>query len=81
MSRSYRKTPIIPFTSARSEKKDKQLYNRKLRRALLETQDYDSLPSLKEVSNPLAMAKDGKVLINDEIYSLDPERYDKILRK
>lgn len=32
MSKSYKKTPISGCTTVKSEKKDKQLYNRKLRR-------------------------------------------------
>jgi hypothetical protein len=32
MSRSYRKTPIRGITTADSEKRDKQLANRRLRR-------------------------------------------------
>ena len=62
MSRSKRKTPIMGFTTAKSEKKDKRINNRKLRRktkvAMLSEKEI--LPIMKEVSDPWMMQKDGK---------------------
>ena len=63
MARSRRKTPIWGITGARSEKKDKRIANRRLRRAVnirLAQPDETPLPVLREVSNPWSMAKDGR---------------------
>ena len=68
MSRSKRKTPILGFTCAKSEKDDKRRANRKLRRIVktgirvsnkkaLET--YESLDK-RDVSNVWSFEKDGK---------------------
>lgn len=79
MSRSRRKTPIRGITNSVSEKQDKRLANRRLRRRvkeglsapLLET---TVLPDVREVSNPWAMDKDGKQYV-------DPEKHPKEMRK
>lgn len=67
MSRSQRKTPIFGMTSARSEKRDKQLWHRALR-----TKEHHRLTGLRDegeaflpltenqVMSPWSMAKDGK---------------------
>jgi hypothetical protein len=62
MARSRRNTPIVPVCSSASEKQDKRFANRALRRALnvaIKT-DKEDLPVIDDVSNPWAMAKDGK---------------------
>lgn len=84
MARSYRKTPILPFTSAKSEKSDKQSYNRKLRRrvkSLIHINEYENLPSVKSISNIYEMSKDGKFFVDSELYLMDKEHFDKVLRK
>jgi len=63
MSRSRRKTPIIGWTTADSEKQDKRLANRRLRhrvRQTLRVNPHAELPLLREVSNVWLMDKDGK---------------------
>lgn len=45
MSRSYRKTPIFGFTNATSEKKDKQIWHKRMRHA--EHQKLSQIPMLK----------------------------------
>jgi hypothetical protein len=66
MARSRRHTPIISFMSNSSEKQDKRHANRNcrsaLRRVLKRDDDPDSavLPVLRDVSDPWAMAKDGR---------------------
>ena len=71
MSRSYKHTPIIGNVGARSESDDKRMANRRLRRitrALLHRGEYHSLPTLREVSDVYAFAKDGKqYLRTDEV--------------
>jgi len=66
MSRSRKKTPIFGITTASSEKRDKRLANRKLRR-LTTTElrcsllDEDLiLPEIRDVSNVYNFDKDGK---------------------
>lgn len=65
MSRSYIKRTYHGITTAESEKKDKRLNNRRLRRLvnqlLTQDQDPDILPEIKEVSNRWSMDKDGKI--------------------
>ncbi len=53
MSRSRRKTKISGWTTATSEKEDKQLANRRLRRIVKEKlkSGEDVLPKLREVSD------------------------------
>jgi hypothetical protein len=63
MSRSRRKTPIFGITTARSEKQDKRLANRKLRHAVagvLHVRPESVLPTLREVSDVWGFDKDGK---------------------
>lgn len=66
MARSRRHTPIISITTSASEKQDKRHANRNcrsaLRPALKRDQDPDAavLPILRDVSDPWAMAKDGR---------------------
>jgi hypothetical protein len=66
------------MTTARSEKKDKRLYNRRYRRVtkqiLHNEPERELLPSLREYSNPWSMDKDGK-------HRFDPSRYPKLMRK
>ncbi|WP_420128493.1 hypothetical protein [Longimicrobium sp.] len=77
MSRSRRRTPICGITTAKSEKKDKRIANRTLRRrvrATLHGDPHAPLPLPREVSDPWLMDKDGKMPI-------DPARHPKIMRK
>jgi hypothetical protein len=66
MSRSRKKTPIFGITTASSEKRDKRLANRKLRRLTtteLRCSLYDDdliLPEIRDVSNVYNFEKDGK---------------------
>lgn len=79
MSRSRKKHPICGVAAA-SDKQDKRLANRRLRRktkCLTQPQilsDEYILPVMREVSDVWAMAKDGK-------WRVDPEKYPKVLRK
>ena len=78
MSRSRKKTPISGITTARSEKQDKRLANRRIRRrvrvALSMRPESDVLPARRELSSPWTMSKDGKKWF-------DPARHPKVLRK
>jgi len=78
MSRSKKRTPVCGMTSARSEKQDKRLYNRRYRRICKQIIHADPtrelLPSLSEYSNTWAMDKDGKV-------RFDPRNRPELLRK
>ena len=70
MSRSFKKSPVISITTSKSEKYDKQLYNRKLRKSIkssLAKGEYDNLKDLKDVSNPWSMSKDGKWWVTEEV--------------
>jgi len=62
MSRSHRHTPIVGWTLARSEKRDKRLANRKLRAAIREALHHENevMPVLREVSNVWDFNKDGR---------------------
>ena len=65
MSRSYRKTPIFGHGGCSSEKKDKQEYNRNVRRTTRnKLKDFENedlvLPNKKDLSDVWSMAKDGK---------------------
>lgn len=63
MSRSMRRTPISGMTTAPSEKQDKRLANRRLRRIVrcrLMWQFAEVLPDLREVSDVGSFDKDGK---------------------
>lgn len=78
MARSKRKTPIRGITTAESDKKDKQLahrrYRRKMKAVLQQVPDAEIFPSLRELSNPWNMRKDGKI-------RFDPKQYPKDIRK
>ena len=70
MTRSYKKTNKGGVTIAKSEKQDKRLANRTLRRITKQILKYDSeaiLPILREVSNIWSMAKDGKRYYDEPI--------------
>jgi hypothetical protein len=64
MSRSYLRTPIKGITTAASEKRDKQVANRRLRRIvrqrLKEEPEAPIFPLKRQVSDVWAMDKDGK---------------------
>lgn len=68
MSRSFRRSPFMGCTGARSEKEDKRHYNRAIRhkvRQLLHTGEEDIFPLLREMSNVWSMDKDGKFFFGD----------------
>ena len=74
MADSYRKHNILGFTTAESEKEDKQIANRKLRRKanqvsgqakFSEDGDDVSYPDMKEVADNWCFAKDGKQIVSD----------------
>lgn len=80
MSRSFRKNPIRGL-AAHSEKDDKRLNTRRLRRKVKTVLggrggDLEDavLPVMKEISDPWGMAKDGKM-------RFDPDRHPKDMRK
>jgi hypothetical protein len=62
MSRSYRKKPIRSITTAQSEKKDKKMWHRKLRRKCRSEIENGAevLPHFREISNVWDFQKDGK---------------------
>lgn len=62
MSNSYRKTPIGGFTTARSEKQDKRIANRRFRRKTRLAFKADREPpfSIRQVCDIWGFAKDGK---------------------
>lgn len=78
MSRSRKKTPIAGMTNASSEKWDKRVANRRVRRCVKEALAADPLrdvlPARRELSDPWAMAKDGKKWF-------DPRRFPGVLKK
>lgn len=71
MSRSRKKSPVTPVTSAESEKSDKQAAHRrerhKVRTKLAVDPEPEILPHTREVSDPWAFAKDGKVYRGSKI--------------
>lgn len=79
MSRSYKKTPITSFTTAKSDKEDKKLANRLFRRASRNRIKSDCEPfyRLREVCDVWDFAKDGKMYYDKEAV----KRYPKVLRK
>ena len=83
MSRSRKKHPFSGFTTAKSEKQDKILAHKKLRRAtkltlkrIIEVDEDIILPTIKEVSNVYCFAKDGK-----QYYNSNDDYYKKAIRK
>ncbi|WP_396167744.1 hypothetical protein [Flavobacterium sp.] len=62
MSRSYKKTKIVGYTTKVSEKQDKTIANKKLRRLVKVriAKKNEILPLLREVSNVWNFDKDGK---------------------
>lgn len=88
MSKSFKKVPISGNTTAPSEKKDKQLANRKLRRINkkflnnIECPDIvaDRLSTLKDESNIWDFAKDGKKWFKN-LKHVDKPIFNKLMRK
>ena len=76
MSRSQKKRPFSGITTAKSEKQEKRLANRRERLAVMAALGDESgaLPHRREVSDVWAMSKDGK-------RRFDPVRHPKMLRK
>lgn len=66
MSRSRRHTPIIGIAKAESEKRDKQIASRRVRRAVRVRMGDDVLPLSRELSNPCCFAKDGKAWVHHQ---------------
>lgn len=69
MSRSRRKSPIRGITTSDTEKRDKRIANRRLRRAVrvrLSADPDDVLPSLREVSSVWSFNKDGKTRFDQD---------------
>lgn len=66
MSRSRKKHPICGVTTAKSEKEDKTLARRRLRKKI-KTFDVDGavVPHKNMAGNPWTMAKDGKQIWKD----------------
>lgn len=96
MSRSFKKTPKGGITTAKSEKKDKQLWHRSFRRvhrvklnqSALETQGESfNMPVVREFHNMWSMSKDGKTwhgrFIKDNHVSIEERirRFLSIMRK
>ena len=66
MSRSYRKSPFIG-TCGGSDKFDKRISNRRLRRRVLECLERgEEPPVLREVSDVWLFQKDGKYRVDDK---------------
>ncbi|HYO14065.1 MAG TPA: hypothetical protein VE685_12790 [Thermoanaerobaculia bacterium] len=78
MARSRRRSPVKGLTTAKSEKKDKTLAHRLERRTVAGivrcTPDPEVLPHTRELSNPWAMDKDGKM-------RFDPQEKPELMRK
>jgi len=79
MSRSRRKHPFCGIVkNADSEKQEKRAYNRRFRHAAEQALKADptgeSLPILREHSDPWSMDKDGKM-------RFDQAKYPKLMRK
>lgn len=70
MSRSRKRNPITGICKADSEKKDKQIANKKFRRIgkeIIKNKSDSTLPKMREVSNVYDFAKDGKRYWSKEI--------------
>lgn len=66
MSRSLRHSPFMGITCCDSEKSDKRIANRKLRRRVIEAIRGDREPPvMREVSNVWLFGKDGRQMISD----------------
>jgi len=72
MSRSLKRTPITGMTDADSEKNDRRLANRKLRRSTRQILslfgvdcDTTSLPTIRQVSDVALFGKGGKQWLED----------------
>ena len=82
MSRSYRHTPIISNTTARSDKPGKMIANRTLRArarpTLIGCRDFEnlSMPLLREVSGVWSFPMDGKHRLRKTNW-----RYSRYMRK
>lgn len=78
MTRSRKKTPLQGNTTATTEKEDKKINHRRIRRAVTQAigiaPEAELLPHEKELSNPWLMDKDGK-------HRFDPALYPKSMRK
>ena len=77
MARSRRSTPCCGITTSESEKSEKQNNNRRLRRkvkTVIESNDLECIPEIREVSNEWSMSKDGRK-------RFDPEKFPELLRK
>ena len=87
MSRSWKHNPVSGFTTAKSEKDDKVIINKKLRRTrrqLLKNPDLEVLetaifPVKQEVMDIWSMAKDGKTYYTSKYQ--DKDWYEKVWRK
>lgn len=94
MTRSRKHTPIFSATTAESEKQDKRMANRKLRRAVNdelekakdpEIAEEIVMPELREVSDVWKMDKDGKRYWNPSAgspdYDYDSAVVEELMRK
>lgn len=67
MSRSYKKTPILGYAAARSERRDKKGWHGRMRAAVREALlGEGEMPEVREVSNVWSFAKDGKRYYSEE---------------
>lgn len=80
MGKSKKKHPFSGITTSETEKKDKQIANKRLRLRTkqklkhMEDPDAEIFPEKEEVSNVYSFAKDGKC-------RFDPELHPKLMRK
>lgn len=79
MSRSYKHTTISAITTAQSEKRDKQLANRRFRRISRHRVKIDKEPliDLDEISDIWDFQKDGKRYFDPE----EAKKFSKLFRK
>ena len=79
MSRSYKHTTISGITTATSEKRDKQLANRRFRRISRHRVRTETEPliDLDEISDIWDFQKDGKRYFNSEESKLFPKLFRK----
>jgi len=77
MSRSRRKTPICGITTAESDKRDKQLGNRRYRRAAnVAVGKGEDVPVYDLLVNPYSFSKDGRQYV-----SKNSQYYEDVMRK